>query len=121
MRLATRLSTWGLLVICMAACSRSAAPAADVVAQVAEATPATPTPAIDPPMSAADAGLAIAVARESADRAVREQTLRVQQQLREQEQVREAAVRALNSGNERCIANQKLRRVGNGWVQAGQC
>jgi methionine aminopeptidase len=69
----------------------------------------------------ADDGLAIAVARETVDRAAREQTLRVQQQLRDQERLREAAVRALNSGNERCIAGQKVRRVGNGWVQAGTC
>jgi hypothetical protein len=72
-------------------------------------------------MSAAEAGLAIAIARERVDRAAREQTLRVQQQLRDQERVREAAVRAAATGNERCIAGQKVRRVANGWVQAGVC
>ena len=108
-----------LLLASLAACDRSAATDSPVAkASAAVVAPAAPTV---PPTNAADAGLAIAVARETADRAVREQTLRVQQQLRDQERVREAAVRALNSGNDRCIDGQKVRRVGNGWVQAGTC
>jgi hypothetical protein len=110
-----------LLLASLAACDRSAGTDSPVAeAAAAAAAPVAPAPTV-PTTNAADAGLAIAVARETADRAVREQTLRVQQQLREQERVREAAVRALNSGNDRCIDGQKLRRVGNGWVQAGTC
>lgn len=114
-------ATMGLLLLAsLAACDRNAAtqsPVAEAAETVAAPSASAPVPATN----AADAGLAIAVARETADRAVREQTLRVQQQLREQERVREAAVRALNSGNDRCIDGQKLRRVGNGWVQSGTC
>ena len=118
MRKRMRLTSLGLLMACLAAaCGRTAL----TDTPVAQAATATPAPASEPTTSVADAGLAIAVARETADRAVREQTLRVQQQLRDQERVREAAVRALNSGDWRCIAGQKMRRVGNGWAQAGTC
>jgi len=120
MRSGTRATLPGLLMACLAACGQQALPGATADPTVAPASAAPASPST-PAASAADAGLAIAVARERVDRAAREQTLRVQQQLREQERVREAAVRALNSGNERCIAGQKVRRVGNGWVQAGTC
>ena len=90
---------------------------------MAQAAAATPVTAPAPETSAADSGLAIAIAREEVDRAVREQTLRVQKQLREQEreqkQIREAAERG--DGSERCLSGQKMRRVANGWVQAGTC
>jgi hypothetical protein len=117
MRTGPHVTLLGLLVAYLAACGQAAVPETPI----AQAAAATPAPASAPTTSAADAGLAIAVARETADRAVREQTLHVQQQLREQERVREAAVRALNTGDVRCIAGQKMRRVGNGWVQAGTC
>lgn len=110
---------WLLASLC--ACG----PGARSPSPVAQAGAAVPPPASTPapPTSAADAGLAIAIARETTDRAVREQTLRVQKRLREQEhewaKAREAAERG--DGSERCIAGQKMRRVANGWVQAGRC
>jgi hypothetical protein len=119
MRTGMQLMPLLLLAVCLGACDEAAPPELAVAQADAPVNATARTPPAD--TSAADAGLAIAVARETADRAVREQTLRVQQQLRDQERVREAAVRALNSGNERCIAGQKVRRVGNGWVQAGTC
>jgi hypothetical protein len=107
---------------CLAGCD-PAAPPDSAIAQAAMVAPATTTPpTFEPTTSAADAGLAIAVARETVDRAAREQTLRVLKQLREQQreqqQAREAAQR---NRNERCITGQKMRRVENGWVQAGTC
>jgi len=105
----------------LGACGEAARPELSAPQGDAPVTAIAMETPVDTRTSAADDGLAIAVARETVDRAAREQTLRVQQQLREQERVREAAVRALNSGNERCIAGQKVRRVGNGWVQAGTC
>lgn len=110
-----------LLTTCLGACDTAARPEASVVEVDAPERTVPAQAAVGTGANAADEGLAIAVARETVDRAVREQTLRVQQQLRDQERVREAAVRALNSGNERCIAGQKVRRVGNGWMQAGTC
>jgi hypothetical protein len=107
-----------VLMTCLGACS---APSGTPVAQAVAATPAPPTPASAPTTSAADAGLAIAIARESVDRDVRAQTLHVQQLLRDQERAREAAIRAQANGNQRCIAGQKMRRVANGWEQAGVC
>ena len=122
MRTGGQLTTLLLLMACLGACDRAAQPGAPPLAQAAAVTPVTaPTPR--PETSAADAGLAIAIAREQVDRAVREQTLHVQKQLREQEreqkQIRDAAERG--DGNERCLSGQRMRRVANGWVQAGTC
>lgn len=111
----TRLMTWVLPMACLGGCVQTA-PAGTAMAEAAPAPKrAAPAP------SAADAALAIAIARDAADRAAREQVMRVQKQLREQERAREAAVHAQASGNERCIDGQKMRRVPNGWVQAGEC
>jgi hypothetical protein len=118
MRLGTRVMTSALLLACLGGCDR-AAPAAALL-QPASA-PAAPTPATVPTTSAADAGLAIAIARETADHDVRAQTLHVQQVLRDQERAREAAIRAQDTGNERCIGGQKMHRIANGWEQAGVC
>ncbi|HZV24089.1 MAG TPA: hypothetical protein VFF93_10010 [Luteimonas sp.] len=121
MRTGMQLMALLLPMACLGACDEAARPDLAVAqADAPVAATAMQAPA-DTRTSVADDGLAIAVARETVDRAAREQTLRVQQQLRDQERLREAAVRALNSGNERCIAGQKVRRVGNGWVQAGTC
>jgi methionine aminopeptidase len=121
MRTGMQLMALLLPMTCLGACGEAARPELSTAhADATVAATAMETP-VDARTSAADDGLAIAVARETVDRAAREQTLRVQQQLRDQERLREAAVRALNSGNERCIAGQKVRRVGNGWVQAGTC
>ena len=120
-RAALRITSTLLLIACLGACNEAAQPGASI-APPAAAAPVTPPPSA-PATSAADAGLAIAVARETADRAVREQTLHVQKQLREQQrqlqQAREAVERG--DGNERCLSGQKMRRVENGWVQAGTC
>jgi hypothetical protein len=106
---------------CLACCARAAPQGA--APAPSSAGPAAATAASAIPTSAADAGLAIAIARESAARAALDQTLHVQRRLQEDErehrQAREAAQRG--NGSERCIAGQKMRRVANGWVQAGQC
>jgi hypothetical protein len=105
------------------ACCARAAPQGATPAPASAAEPAATMAASASPTSAADAGLAIAIARESAARAALDQTLHVQRRLQEDErehrQAREAAQRG--NGSERCIAGQKMRRVANGWVQAGQC
>ena len=123
MRTGMRLMSLMLLGSGLAGCAQTASPPASVV-EAAAASPMTAAPAPAPePTSAADAGLQIAIARENVDRAAREQTLRVQQHLRDQEKewakAREAAQHG--DGSERCIAGQKMRRVANGWVQAGTC
>jgi cytoskeletal protein RodZ len=78
-----------------------------------------PTPAT---ISAAAAHTATfmseAEARDAAARAAREQTLKVQQKLRQDNRARaQAAERPAE--NERCINGQRMKRVDNGWVQAG--
>ena len=117
MRTGKRLTPLLLLLLGVGACDQTAPPDAPKV-QAAAAVPVTPTPAPAPATTTADAGLA--VARDAAARAAREQTLRVQQQLREQQ--REQRMReAASHGNERCVAGQRMRRVANGWVDAGGC
>ncbi len=120
MRTGGQLTTLLLLMACLGACDRTA-PAGAPMAQAAVTPVTAPTPNLE--TSVADSGLAIAIAREQVDRAVREQTLHVQKQLREQErvqkQIRDAAERG--DGNERCLSGQRMRRVANGWVQAGTC
>src|SRR6476659_3089043 len=115
MRHAERLTAVVLLMACLGGCGHAAQPLPPITTATA---PMAPPP--EPPTSVADEGLAIAVAREEVDRSAREQTLRVQKQLREQErvqkQLREAAERG--DGSERCISGQKMRSVDNGWVQA---
>ena len=109
-----------VLAAWLVACAQTAPPDGSVIPAAA----AAPMPAALPSStSVADSGLAIAVARESADRAVREQTLRVQKHLREQDHAWKQAFDAAQhgDGNERCMAGQRMRRVPNGWVQAGTC
>jgi hypothetical protein len=98
----------------LGACDRTPPPAASIAA-----APAATQPTAVPAPSAAMATLQVAVAREAASRAAREQTLRVQRHLVEQERIRQAAQQG--DGSERCLAGQKMRRVANGWVQAGEC
>ncbi|HEX2596175.1 MAG TPA: hypothetical protein VHL61_06925 [Luteimonas sp.] len=110
---------WPVLTLCLGACAQPAPPAATPAPAVA--TPVATTPVST--TAVADAGLAIALARDAAARAAREQTLRVQKQLRERANADQEALRAAQqgNGNERCIAGQKMRRVANGWVQSGLC
>ncbi len=120
MRTGTQL-TMALLVICVAGCNQAAPPGVST-AQAAVVAPAAAAPSpMTPATSAADAGLAIALARERVDLAVREQTLHVQEQLRQQERQRLATVHAKEDHNVRCIAGQRMHRVANGWEQAGVC
>ena len=119
MRTEKRLTPLLLLLLGVGACDQTAPPDAPKL-PVATAAPVTPTPPPAPATITADAGLAVAGARDAAARAAREQTLRVQQQLREQQ--REQRMReAASDGNERCVAGQRMRRVANGWVDAGTC
>ena len=118
MRKVGRLLLLTSLLAWLGACARNPPPSVDATA---DAAPVAPRLA-EPFTSVADSGLAIAVARESADRAVREQTLRVQKRLRDQDNAwKQARDEAQRNSNERCMAGQKMRRVANGWVQAGVC
>jgi hypothetical protein len=119
MRMKTRLTPLLLLMLGVGACDQASPPGASMVPPAA-AAPVAPTPA--PAPAAADAMLAAAIAKDAAARAAREQTLRVQQQLREQQRDQQQQARdAASHGNERCIAGQRMRRVANGWVDAGAC
>jgi hypothetical protein len=124
MRTGSRVATWIALMASLAACNPAAQPGSSIAQAAAAIPPGVNTPPRPPATSTSvpDAGPAIAIAREAAERAAREQTLRVQKQLRgqqrKQQQAREAA---RNNRNERCIAGQKMRRVANGWAQAGVC
>lgn len=92
--------------------------ASATIAPVA-ATATTSMPAATPGQAAVDADFAAATARDQRARADREQTLRVQQQLRAEQRAREAAQRA--DADVRCLGGQRMRRVANGWVQDGSC
>jgi len=113
-----RLAPLLLLMLSAGACDQAAQPDASMVQAVA--APVAPTPA--PATTTADAELAVTIARDAAARAAREQTLRVQRGLREQQRMQQQQARdAARHGNERCVAGQRMRRVANGWVEAGAC
>ena len=107
-----------LLAACLAACVQPPPP-------TATAASTQPAPIAQPPSptAVADSGMAIALARDAAARAAREQTLRVQAQLRARENANRQVLRAMRDGSSdtRCMAGQKMRRVANGWVQDGLC
>ena len=94
-----------------------APPVATAAAQPAPVTP--PKPAATAPAATPTAAfMDEAEARDAAARAAREQTLKVQQKLRQDNRARaQAAERPAE--NERCINGQRMKRVDNGWVQAG--
>lgn len=97
-----------------AAVETAPAPAAGAPAAPATTTAPTPAPTA---MSMIEAE-----ARDAAARNAREQTLKVQRQLREAQQAhKEQADAAASDKNTRCIGGQKMKRVDNGWVQAGAC
>jgi hypothetical protein len=116
-----RLTPLLLLLLSAGACDQAAQPDASMVqAAAAPVAPAAAAPAAL--TAAADAELAVTVASDAAARAAREQTLRVQRQLREQQREQQQQARdAASHGNERCVAGQRMRRVANGWVEAGAC
>ena len=122
--LATRamrqLTASSLLLACLCACGETTqhegptVAVAATTAHVSTTPPASAATTLDP-----DPALAVAVASDQAERAARQQTLRVQRQLVNQQQAAREARRG--NGNERCLAGQRMRRVANGWVQAGPC
>ena len=96
-------------------------------AKVAHAAATVAAPVVAPaPVAAAprptqtNTFMAEAEARDAAARAAKEQTLKVQQGLRAQERERKEEAKT-PTPNERCIDGQKMKRVDNGWVQAGTC
>jgi negative regulator of sigma E activity len=75
------------------------------------------------PVADAPSSTAISSAAESRDvslREARERTIHVQQRLRAEQQARKAAQQE-QAKDERCIDGQRMKRVENGWVQAGRC
>jgi hypothetical protein len=104
-----------LLIAGLCGCSPTPSPASG-----ASAPAAVLPPPPKPSTFAADDALAIAIGRDQAARADRAHTLHVQRQLVEQRRAMRDAAKVINA-NERCIAGQKMRRVPNGWVQAGGC
>ena len=119
-RALSRAAVLSLLIAGLCACD-PATQRASAIAVSSTHAPVSATPPVSAPSTlAADDALAIANARDQAARAARTQTLNVQRQLDEQRRAsRDAAQRG--NANERCIAGQKMRRVANGWVQAGGC
>ena len=59
-------------------------------------------------------------AREASWREAREATIRMQERLRAEQRAR-TAVQLQEAKNERCVDGQRMKRVENGWVQAGAC
>jgi hypothetical protein len=117
---ATRWVTMLVLLACLGACDKAKQPDNSMLAAGAE-RPAIATPSASSRSTfEADEAVVIATARDQAARAAREQTLRVQRQLVEQRRATRDAAQHGN-GNERCIGAQRMRRVANGWVQAGAC
>ena len=104
-----------LLIAGLCACEPTAHPASAAVASASARAPTS-----KPSTFLIDDPLAIATARDQAARADRAHTLLVQRQLVEQRRATRDAAKVVNA-NERCIAGQKMRRVSNGWVQAGSC
>ncbi|MCC8364266.1 hypothetical protein LK996_14415 [Lysobacter sp. A6] len=98
------------------------APAPAPAPEVAVGAPAAATTTVAPAPTPPTMSMIEAEARDAAARNAREQTLKVQRQLREAQQAhKEQADAAANDKNTRCIGGQKMKRVDNGWVQAGAC
>jgi hypothetical protein len=112
-RAMARAAVSTLLIAGLCACQPTARPASATVASAHTTTSKPSAFVIDDP-------LAIATARDQAARADRAHTLLVQRRLVEQRRATRDAAKVVNA-NERCIAGQKMRRVSNGWVQAGSC
>ncbi len=97
--------------------AQHAAPTAATVVQpvpLPPPTPATVARAATPTATFMDE----AEARDAAARAAREQTLQVQQRLRQDNRERTQAADK-PAQDERCVNGQRMKRVANGWVQAG--
>jgi hypothetical protein len=59
-------------------------------------------------------------AREASWREAREASIRVQQRLRAEQRARESEQQAA-AKDFRCVDGQRMKRVENGWIQAGNC
>lgn len=118
-RIFIRATASSLLLACLCACGETTqhGPTIAVAATTARASATQPTSAAATVDS--DPALAVSIASDQAERAARQQTLRVQRQLVNQQRAIREAQRG--NGNERCLAGQRMRRVANGWVQAGSC
>ena len=63
-----------------------------------------------------------AQARDEAWAEARRESIRVQQRLRDEAAAQRARANALETGDElRCIEGRRMKRVSNGWVDAGTC
>ncbi|HJW46686.1 MAG TPA: hypothetical protein VJ484_09355 [Lysobacter sp.] len=85
--------------------------------KVDEPSMASSTPATAPTAAPIAAE---AQSREASWRESREAAIRVQQRLRAQQQARKSAQEE-GAKNERCVDGLRMKRVENGWVQAGNC
>ncbi|HEV8695409.1 MAG TPA: hypothetical protein VGQ93_14695 [Lysobacter sp.] len=61
-----------------------------------------------------------AASRDASWREAREAAIRIQQRLRTEEQARKS-MQQEETKRERCVDGQRMKRVENGWVQAGPC
>jgi hypothetical protein len=126
---------WLVAVVCVIALGviavfvyRTFAPKQDVVTRATpNAMPKAATPALASPTAATASSAAAAAAviaeaqsQEVSQREAREGAIRIQQRLRAEEQARKAAQQE-QAKHERCIDGQRMKRVENGWVQAGTC
>jgi cytoskeletal protein RodZ len=96
----------------------------EVAPAAPEAVPKVAEPAMTSSPTAAAPSVAPitaeAAAREASWREAREATIRVQQRLRAEQQARKSA-QDEEMHTERCVGGQRMRRVENGWVEAGNC
>ncbi len=97
---ATMQATAVVVLLCAAIGAGAAEPAGTAPAAKPAALPAEPD--------------------EATRREMREAVIKVQKRLRAEQRAREQAQRT-DAKNERCIGGQRMRRVENGWVDAGAC
>ena len=90
--------------------------AATIAPVIAPAPAPVPAPVVSPEERQQQAE-----ALDASARAMREDTIEVQKRLRAEEAARREQAEAPTKDGERCINGQKMKRVQNGWVQAGQC
>ncbi len=100
-------------------------PVPDAARPVSKAAPTIEAPSAASTVESVPVEAPIAVptpeqSREASWRAAREEAIRVQQELRAQELARKSAEQ-VQAKSVRCIEGQRMKRVENGWVQAGHC
>lgn len=123
MRTGAQIATLFLLIACVSACGHAEQPEASIAPPVATSPSGVAPPTPTDFKSVADSRPMSAAAQDAADRADREQTLRVQKRLRDQARQHKRTSDAVQrgDGDERCLHGQKMRHVANGWEQAGTC